>query len=422
MRRSFGPSSDNASVNTAAEETKAKEEESTDLDIPQPASFFENKTVKKVISIVKKPVVFIPSIAAFLIVTFLVIFVGKMDMGYGAKSPELAAYNFTQLASQQSDEVWDYMPGFVRKSKQGSSAVMWGLDETSYIPLSNVKLKSVQVIRDSIPSIKQGYDTFYHDSMNIKDAALVSVMADITADDGTVTNITFDIVCVKSGWRWYVYTGSDLDFVNFPQGVIKTARIPVDPTGAIELRPYDGALADLKLGKVTIDSNNFRMPVKYKNIRNLFSLDSEMIDEGDRMLSKNMILKFLPVMYDGQPTDCFIVDIANPGEDTVDLTDGYVTTLQVRRNADEKTVAMILPGNVVFGTSKSDLFTVYGELEPYDGQDDDLNSFNYDQSNMYQVRIDDDNEYNWIYFVFDSDDKLSAVEWRYYDMESVLDQ
>lgn len=419
-KRSFGPSTDTGAAE--AERAEVKRIESSSTSIQPNDSVIKNEKLAKVVDVIKKPYVFFPVVILFIIIIFLIIFVGKCDTGHGAGTPQDAAYNFTVAASKRSEEVWNYLPRFARDAKQGSSDVMWELDDATYVPLESLKYKSMQTIREAIPSIKNGYEAFYHDSPSIKDAVQVTLVGEITANDGNTVSIEFDIVTIKSGWRWYVYTGADLDFVNFPQDVIGEARVPADPTASVELRPYEGAIDDLKLGKVTIDGVNFRMPVKYSNVRNVFTLEDSAIEKKDRELQPNMILKFLPVMYDGAETECFVVDIANPSDESVDLADGYVTTLQARRQSGEKPVAMVLPGNVVFNTSKDDVFAVYGDLELYDGHDNDLNSFEYDPSRIYQVQVEDGNDYNWIYLIFNEDDKLAAVEWRFYDMESILDK
>ena len=418
-RRTFGPVPGTTENTRASSTPVASDEHVENSSASHSRSSRSNAQFHNLLSTLKKPFVWIPICAAVVIGSGIGVYTIGFDSGNGGSSPEKAALGFTYASASAPDDVWSYVPKNIRGSKTGSSSVLWELDDTLHVELSNIQTKSVEVDREHLQSVIDGYESFYHQSVKVSDVVSVDISASAKPEDGEAQDIDFDILCVKVGWRWYVYTGADITSDGFDQPWAVMSAAFSDGGSAVQ--PYDGALDDLKAGKVSIDGEDHVMPSKYQDMTDVFTLVDDAIEKDDRVLTENMILKFLPVRYHDDVAASLTVDIANPDPEDIDLSDGIVTTLQIQKAEDNKPAPdIVLPGNVTFGTSKQDVASVYGSLGTYTGTDADLNSFGYDNSDIYRIRLTDDNDYNWIYFIFDDDDKLSAVEWRYYDLSVIM--
>lgn len=415
-RRMYGPSVENLpEMRASVEKPKESVESSSEKEVSKMKS-----TASAEIPLWKKPVFFLPVCLAVLAGAVLTVYLAAFDAGRGAGSPSDAAVGFLTKSSQQSEQVWKYLPKTVRGMKAGSSSVMSVYNADTHVTLSNLQAVSVSDFAD-VAALQAGYESLYHKSVSIKDAELVSVTAQAESEKFlSAQAVTYNLICVQVGMRWYVYTGSDVETGEAEDLSAEVETVPETEAETETIVADEEAVLDaLKSGQMEIDGVSLTMPVSYEEMSKLFILEDAAIQESDRLLGENEILKFLPVLYQGEPTEHVVMDIANPSDQVVDLSEGVVTTLQVQ--ASDEDMSVILPGGVTFGTTLADAVQAYGILKPYDGADADLNSFDYSPEHIYQVRLTAGCDYNWLYLIFDEKDVLSAVEWRYYDL-SVLNR
>jgi hypothetical protein len=381
------------------------------------------------------------------------------DGGYGGRSAKTVAVDFAQAVSADSDDMWTYLPRSLRGMQMASSESVWEVDAgKSQIPitLSNLEVSDTKDLSSSASALEDGLKDVYGKSVNIRDAELVSLSTTVSFEVNDIEyskDVNFDIICIKVGLKWYAYTGSNIDANNI---TLEPNIIPdewyedssEDDTSEIddssiddteddssgadapeipEVNIYDGVTDDVIAGKVTIDGVDYTMPADYSKFSSLFVLNDNAIDDADRVISANNILRYLPVTFVDssyvQSRPYLMVDIANAngtGGEDIDVADGVVTTLHIGKPTNSNIYpSVVLPGNVTLGTSYDDVLRVYGpQLISYTGDNEGIENLQLSDSvSIYQMRLG--NDYNWLYLIFGSDNTLSAVRWYYYDLNGL---
>ena len=258
-------------------------------------------------------------------------------------------------------------------------------------------------------------------------------------------------ISIKVNYRWYLYTGSEVAFNGKPftfmvltddSGSISaptelseteilykyhvTTAAKVDDVAAKDdtkdvpvksLDFYEGALKDLKKGQCTINGVTHRMPDTFVSFKDTFSLNENRLStlktivlEPDETIS-NLPISFTDSQYVNTP---FALTIGNTFASAVDFRDARVTTLYIGKAKDGATPKVLLPGNVTFGTSKTDVFKMYGTLSEVH----DVAFGGTISDSVYALKLS--NKRNKIYFGF-KDSKLVEIEWYYIDMTNYRD-
>lgn len=377
---------------------------------------------------------------AVLVGTYFVITV-SLDGHNGAVMPDEAAIGFVNALDDNTDDImYSYVPRQIRGKQYVADTMnisdIKKLNDTYGVVLSNFVIISSNDLNDKISSLKDGLYSVYGKSVNICGAECVRMTADMRyLIDGEEQNsdLEFNIICIKVNTKWYVYTGQAIsenstNTVRF----IETASVnktvydivteyvkPIVKT----IKPldfYGNALSDLQSGKVEINGNTYTMPSPYSEMTGLYTIAESYLTDATRVVKQNYILKHLPIEFvDNRyaKTD-FDISIGNTTDDIIDVTDGTVTTLYVGLPENIYDYPDVyLPGNVTLGTSYADVVKMYGRLDRYE-PNDNLNRHD-DYFNIYQLPLN--NKRNIIYFEFDSNEKLIAIQYYYFDLNGAID-
>ena len=383
-----------------------------------------------------------------------IVFVLKVfDVNKGASMPEDAAKGYIQAIADGDEVAFKrYLPPIVRD--EGYVADTNNLSEIKMLDEKyDIDIGDIVVIIDSanlnIDDLEVGFYELYGKDISIKDAVKLSASTTMSykIDDKSYdTDLVFNLVSIKVGFKWYIYTANlvsddyddkpELDEdVSIDESELQTKDENfeiVDDKGVIEyvspinkdLKPlskYETVRTDLTNGSVNIDGVDYLFPVLYSDMISLYTLVDESIDEDMRLIEPNYILKNLPIEFvnkDYGMTD-FHVSIANSTKENIDVSDGIVTTFYIGLPKSRYSYQIYnypdvyLPGNITLTSSYKDVVNMYGDLEEYTGNNDSLYMYS-DNVKVYYVNLHG-NKRNKLYFEFEKD-VLVAVQWYFYDL------
>lgn len=393
-----------------------------------------------------------------------------VDVGNGAKTPEDAAIGYVLSIANNDPNYISYLPCDIRD--YGYAADIYGMSDLKlYDEKYDVQLSDVSaVINASKLDIAQLHDnlfTFYGKDIDIDDAKLLSLSATMTyvVDGQTVSSeLQFNMISIKSNYKWYVYTGdfpseansessdeaaTPSDSEATPGDVSIEDDVTTDESGVgeeeegfevigeddvidyvepvvreeVEIEIYDGALADLESGVVTINDVEYVFPALYSDMTSLYTLADDAIEDDIRSVAPNYILKNLPIVFANEDYGMteFNISIANPTEENIDVSEGIVTTFYVGIPKSELDYNaydypyVYLPGNITLTSTYEEVISVYGELEEYTGDNESLHLYS-DTVTVYQVELYE-NVHNHVYLEFEND-VLVAIQWHFYDLNA----
>lgn len=368
------------------------------------------------------------------------------DENNGAASADEAAASFVSAIDDSDDNLmYKYVPRDIRNSGFMADTMniseLKKLDEEHDISLSNIVIDSISDLTDKIKALESGLYSVYNKAVNISGARRVHVTADMSydlEDHDYATQVTFDLICIKVRAKWYVYTGQQLsedldsddsdavhilqadDRADVPYDIISTYIKPV----VKEIKPlsfYSSAKDDLISGKISIDNVEYVMPVSYQSMMNLYSLADDMFTEDTRKIKQNYILKHIPIVFNEAKYSMtgFDVSIGNTSDKEIDISEGIVTTLYIGRPDNIYDYPDVyLPGNVTLGTSYDDIVKMYGRLDAYGGNDNVIKHA--ECAIIYQLELN--NKRNCVYFEFNYDNELVAIQYYYFDLNSFFEE
>lgn len=366
------------------------------------------------------------------------------DESNGAASPDEAASAFVAAIDSSDDAaLCKYIPRAVRDDGFMADTMnlseLKKLDEEHDITLSNIVIDAISDISDRSASLESGLYSIYNKSVKISDAKRVAVTSDMSYeldDKDYETQVSFNLISIKVGSKWYIYTGQQLsedldsedsDAVNIlpaetdgsePYDIISTYIKPV-VKDVKELDFYDDARKDLEAGKLKIDNTEYVMPASYESMTDLFLLAEDMFTEDTRVIRSNYILKHLPIEFNkiDYSMTGFDISIGNITDADIDVTEGVVTTLYMGLPDEIYDYPDIyLPGNVTLGTDYDDIVKMYGNMDAYE-ENENL-KLHPNCAVIYQADLN--NKRNHVYFEFSYDNKLVAVQYHYFDLNDFL--
>lgn len=398
-----------------------------------------------------------------IITTVCLVTYKSMDVGFGASTPNAAAIGYVEaIAKEDTFDLQKYMPPQVRYTGYMANSydvmALKILDENYNISLSNVRAVNDSIKLD-INTLINGLENVYNKRVNIKEASKMDVFAELSYEvDGEIhtDDITFNLICIKVGLKWYVYTGDLADVIDDMKSVDVAISTTVpsetsDETSeeetisevqdsdkqdmvieytepeVVESRPieeYDDVLSDLQNGHVEIDGKSYVFPTKYQSMTNLYTLVDKAIEEDVRTIKPNFILKNLPIAFvnESYSKTEFYVSIANSTEEDIDVSDGLVTTVMIgspKSKYDYQVYdypEVYLPGNITFGSTYDQVKSLYGQLEEVtnDEKEENVVCPYGNISKLYKIELNE-NKYNCLYFEF-VDNELVALQWYFYDL------
>lgn len=297
-----------------------------------------------------------------------------------------------------------------------------------------------------LSDLEDGIFSVYKKHVSVSDAIAASLRLYFLDAKNQSVSVECNLISIKVNYRWYLYTGSevafngkpftfmvltdDSDSTSAPTELSETeilykyhaaTAVTVDNVTTKDdtkdvsigsLNFYKDALKDLAKGQCTVNGVIHRMPDTFVSFRDIFSLDENRLNtfkidalNPDETIS-NLPISFTDRKYVNTP---FALTIGNTSTSAIDFRDARVTTLYIGKAKDGATLKVLLPGNVMFGTSKADVFKMYGILpEVHDAAFRGTIS-----DSVYALELS--NKRNKIYFGF-KDSKLVEIEWYYIDM------
>lgn len=287
---------------------------------------------------------------------------------------------------------------------------------------------------DDLASLQSGLSATYGKNVNISAAKLVRVHLSFKDGDGKIVNVIANIIPIKVYHKWYLYTG---EVVNYKEEPVEFLTISSDETGkyethttdisyvekkdiaeteevvepAVELDFYEDALSDLLAGKCVINDVEHTMPDDFSSFSDVFVLDeNRMQSVKTTTLKRDETLGNIPVSFtDGTlPEIPVYVTLGNLSSEDIKLQDASITTLYV--GTGDNPLGLLLPGNVTFGTSYTDVVKMYGDLD----ETKDAEFRGELAESVYSLSLSN-NKHNKIYFGF-KDGKLVEIQWYYIDM------
>ena len=297
-----------------------------------------------------------------------------------------------------------------------------------------------------LSDLEDGIFSVYKKHVSVSDAIAASLRLYFLDAKNQSVSVECNLISIKVNYRWYLYTGSEVAFngkpftfmvltddsdstsaptelseteILYKYRAVTTAKVDdiakKDDTKDVPVKSldfYEGALKDLAKGQCTINGVTHRMPDTFVSFKDTFSLNENRLStlkttvlEPDETIS-NLPISFIDNQYVNTP---FALTIGNMSASAIDFRDARVTTLYIGKAKDGATPKVLLPGNVTFGTSKTDVFKMYGTLsEAHDSIFKGTIS-----DSVYALELS--NKRNKIYFGF-KDSKLVEIEWYYIDM------
>lgn len=385
-----------------------------------------------------------------------------LDIGNGANAPDEAAIKYVTAIANNDPKQSVYLPPEIRNS--GYAADIYGLSSLkAYDEKYDVILSNVEAVIDAqkleIAPLEDSLEYVYGKRVDISDAKLLTLTADMSYEsdgESQVSPLTFNIISIKSNKHWYIYTGNFLtedvtedesteasisEDVGEDITITDEESVTNEPSYEIieedstigyvepvikedvEIDFYDEALSDLKLGKVKIDGVDYVLPEANMHMSGLYELVDASIDANIRQVKPNYILKNLPIKFINEDYGMteFSISVGNASDDSIDVSEGIVTTLYVGLPKSEYAYNVYdypdvyLPGNITLTSTYNDVVSLYGELEPYTGDNKSLYMYS-DNVKIYQVNLHD-NLHNHLYLEFEND-VLVAIQWHFYDLNA----
>lgn len=287
---------------------------------------------------------------------------------------------------------------------------------------------------DDLASLQSGLSATYGKNVNISAAKLVRVRLSFRNSDEKIVNVIANIIPIKVYHKWYLYTGEVVNYNGEPVefltilsdeteeyathttdiSYVEKKDVPKteeDTEPAIELDFYEDALSDLLAGKCVINDVEHTMPDDFSSFSDLFVLDeNRMQSVKTTTLKQDETLGNIPVSFTdetlaGTPV---YVTLGNLSSEDIKLQDASITTLYV--GTGDNPLGLLLPGNVTFGTSYTDVVKMYGDLD----ETKDAEFRGELTESVYSLSLSN-NKHNKIYFGF-KDGKLVEIQWYYIDM------
>lgn len=287
---------------------------------------------------------------------------------------------------------------------------------------------------DDLASLQSGLSATYGKNVNISAAKLVRVRLSFRNSDEKIVNVIVNIIPIKVYHKWYLYTGEVVNYNGRPVefltilsdeteeyathttdiSYVEKKDVPKteeDTESAIELDFYEDALSDLLAGKCVINDVEHTMPDDFSSFSDLFVLDeNRMQSVKTTTLKQDETLGNIPVSFTdetlaGTPV---YVTLGNLSSEDIKLQDASITTLYV--GTGDNPLGLLLPGNVTFGTSYTDVVKMYGDLD----ETKDAEFRGELTESVYSLSLSN-NKHNKIYFGF-KDGKLVEIQWYYIDM------
>ena len=368
------------------------------------------------------------------VTTALVYFIAivRYDYQNGADtSNELITEVATYLDHLDYEDIQKYLPrtirsdGFVADSDE--FAAFREICEKDEYKLKSSAIIS-EVVFSDIAQLEQGLSEIYGKTEHISEAKLVQTELLFTNMDGNSLRVVANFIPIKILHKWYLYMGSDAlhdgklvvfltiqDNTESDSHVIpdisyvkKLEVIESEDVDVIPLDFYKDAKADLTAGKCVMSGTERQLPDLFSAFSDVFVLDKDRLPAKQSLtLLQDEILGNLPIqftdeIFDG--TDIY-VSVANLSKESVLIQDASIVTLCVSKGS----LPVLLPGNVTFGTSYTDVVKMYGDLQAID----DTQFKGTLSKDVYALDLG--NSHNYIYFGF-KDGKLIEIQWFYIDM------
>lgn len=307
------------------------------------------------------------------------------------------------------------------------------LEDDFDITISDVKVNDVTDISDDVISLKEGIFDTYNVDIDIKEARKVSAEAKTVysleeCGDEMSSVVNFNLVCINSDSKWYVYSG---DYSNMESDAVQMADSPVGDIkipaseevtyppvikNRLDLDYYDGVANDLFAGKLTIDDAELVMPADLSDLKSFM----KMVPDEDRVtLMPFNEYHSVPVIFtnNSYSSDCVDITVVNMSDATASviaadesckIVSFYIGQLRNGQNYPD----VYLPGNITFGSSYSDVMSMYGQPSNYIETDQLIR--HEDCLSVYQYDLDNSN--NHLYLEFDNESNLVAIQYYYSDL------
>ena len=404
-------------------------------------------------------IIIVFSILIFLLLVFI-LFTGKSyynNIRTGGNTSQESIVGFiTCLSDEDDSSMFSYIPSEIRNSgfliDTAGLSDLQKIDEIFHIEFTAITITELVSLSD-LDNVTADIKAKYNVELRADEAVAARVSAKYEYKDGLdVKSDVFsaDLVSICLHGKWYVCPGVSIpdgifqmepDNLNMEsEDVIVGENIPLDISSVdtlnyiapvekelIEIEPYRNALKDLKSGKVTIDDKEYVFPCSYLDmldvIRLCYDNDVTSLDSltAKTSIKPNYILNNLPAVFTNlnyNMADLY-VSIGNRTKDNIYVDAGDVTMFSIGIPKSPYSYQIydypmvVLPGNVTFGTSLSDVELVYGELKLCE---DKSNVIVYsDTAVCYAIQLD--NSHNFLYLQFE-DFKLVSVQWYYYDFNA----
>lgn len=368
------------------------------------------------------------------------------DITGGESTPEQMAVSFVgSLTDSHPDAVLSYCIPKARQEGVLSDNMditnIRRLSDERHISFLNRSIKSMDVLPENdVQALEQGIQELYGANVRIKDARRILVSTDMEwlDEDGVPQKEAKEltVIGIQVHMKWYVYTGrplseADVMKIALPVTEEETETIDVDtpvlfapepePEPFVreprELLKKEGLRKELESGKVEIEGFEQVMPAPYENLKSLFVIKPGSEADGIS-LKPDEVLSNPPVemVNDRYSQTGVYVSIANTGAEEVSLEEGMVVSLflSVPDEKHDGYPEVWLPGNVTFGTLYMDVADLYGDMEPYGGNNPRVEVF--EDTDIYSVQIGT-NRHNRLYLYF-REGKVWAMQWDYYDFNA----
>lgn len=365
----------------------------------------------------------------------------QSDIVVNAVASSIDDFSYGNIETYVPKALRDY--GFI--SDSDAFARFRELDVENDYKLKKIVIEDTQTYTD-IPELEEGLVDVYKRKVDISEANSASLKLDFADGDGKPFEIDCNMITIKVGFRWYLYTGSTVDvngepfeFIVLPDDMLsvdtstdlseteisyRRAMSAAEATSeelaaeeAAGLDFYEDAAKDLASGQCVIDGVVHTMPDAFASFGDMFSLDEAKIPKSQTTkLAQDETIGNLPVSFaDDKYKDVpFALTIGNTSAETIDFHDARVITLYIGQDAEGNSPDVVLPGGVTFGTSKTNVFEMYGNLSAVD--DDTYEGTLADS--VYALELS--NKRNKIYFGF-KNDQLVEIQWYYIDMTNYRD-
>jgi hypothetical protein len=396
----------------------------------------------------------IAGVVGICLVLYYFIFVPLFDITNGAADGDAVVkavansmdnFSYADIENYVPKALRDY--GFI--SDSDAFARFRELDFEKEYKLTKIVLQDEQPYTD-LSALEDGIFTVYKRHIPVSDAVAASLRLDFLDNKNQPVSVECNLISIKVNYRWYLYTGSEVEFNGEPFEfmVLEGNLVPVEASTELSeteisykravtaaevdeiveeddiedvsdqaLDFYADAAKDLAKGQCTVNGVIHTMPDAFVSFGDIFSLNENKLGTlRTTVLEQDETISNLPISFtDSQYADTpFALTIGNTSTSAIDFRDARVTTLYIGESEDGNAPEVLLPGNVTFGTSKSDVFKMYGTLS-------EVNDSTFKGTladSVYALELS--NKRNKIYFGF-KDSKLVEIQWYYIDMTNYRD-